>query len=149
MYRALRDRSPVQLWSEFTPAREFTSRFPVRLIRPWRGSMPIGGTFLFVGAYFRVGHWFRFALPQRSVLIYNTHQPDRLRKTLRRLQAWHRGPVEVAYTSTSLRRMSGGTAGHVIESPIDLARFVPNETASAARRFTVGRLSRDIASKHH
>jgi glycosyltransferase involved in cell wall biosynthesis len=150
MYRALSARLRVQLWSEYVPARAFRERYPVRLIRPLLGQMPIGGTFVFVGAYFRVGHWFRIAMPQRIVLIYNTHQPDRLRKNLLRLSAWHRAPVEVVYTSPALRRLSVGPAGPVIESPIDIARFLPaSDAAGGARPFTVGRLSRDIDTKHH
>jgi glycosyltransferase involved in cell wall biosynthesis len=150
MYRALGNRARVRLWSEYTPAREFSRHYPVHLIRPWLGSMPVGGTFLFVGAYFRVGHWFRLAMPQRIVLIYNTHQPDRLEKHLRRLKAWHRAPVEVVYTSPALRRMSRGPAGPVIESPIDIVRFAPaQQDRAASREFTVGRLSRDVDTKHH
>jgi glycosyltransferase involved in cell wall biosynthesis len=109
----------------------------------------VGGTFIFVGAYFRVGHWFKAALPQRTILVYNTYQPDRFAKARARLQAWHRTPVEVVYTSPMLRRYSD-IAGPVIESPIDLAHFSPApERERPARTFTVGRMSRDVASKHH
>ena len=150
MYRALSAHSRVRLWSEYAPARAFSDHYPVHLIRPLLGRMPVGGTFVFVGAYFRVGHWFRLAMPHRTVLIYNTDQQDRLEKNLRRLSAWHDTPVEVVYTSPTLRRMSAGPAGPVIESPIDIARFVPVRDASARDKpFTVGRLSRDVDTKHH
>jgi len=120
----------------------------VRLIRPWLGRIRIGGTFIFVGAYFRVGHWFKASLPRRVILIYNTLQPDRLEKVLQRLRAWHHTPVELVYTSPLLRSLSP-YPGRVIESPNDIARFVPRATAVSAQRFCVGRLSRDIATKHH
>jgi glycosyltransferase involved in cell wall biosynthesis len=150
MYRTLDNRVPVRLWSRFTPAAEFRQHFPIELIRPWSGHIPVGGTFVFVGAYFRIGHWFKASFPRRTILVYNTHQPDRLTKVLQRLRAWHRTPVEVVYTSPLLRRLSD-PPGVVIESPIDLARFVPaaQDQARAQRRFRIGRLSRDIASKHH
>jgi glycosyltransferase involved in cell wall biosynthesis len=150
MYRALDNSVPVRLWSRFTPAVEFRQHFPIELIRPWAGHIPVGGTFVFVGAYFRIGHWFKVSFPRRTILVYNTHQPDRLPKVLQRLRAWHRTPVEVVYTSPLLRRLSD-QPGVVIESPIDLARFAPATTARAQepRRFRVGRLSRDVASKHH
>ena len=149
MYKALREHHPVRLWSRFEPAREFRRAYPVELIRPWLGQWPVGGTFIFVGAYFRVGHWFKAALPQRTILVYNTHQPDRFDKTHARLQAWHRTPVEVVYTSPLLRRYSD-IPGPVIESPIDLAQFFPARARERpARTFTVGRISRDVASKHH
>ena len=150
MYRALDRRVPVRLWSRFTPAAEFRQHFPIELIRPWSGHIPVGGTFVFVGAYFRIGHWFKASFPRRTILVYNTHQPDRLPKVLQRLRAWHRTPVEVVYTSPLLRRLSD-QPGVVIESPIDLARFAPatKPRAPAPRHFRIGRLSRDVASKHH
>jgi len=39
--------------------------------------------------------------------------------------------------------------GRVLESPIDVEWFRPSSTARPPRPFTVGRLSRDIRSKHH
>jgi len=148
MYKALRAHHPVRLWSRFVPAPIFRNAYPVELIRPWLGRWPIGGTFIFVGAYFRVGHWFKAALPQRTILVYNTYQPDRFAKALGRLQAWHRAPVEVVYTSPLLRSLSY-VPGPVIESPIDLSHFSPARTARPGHAFTVGRMSRDVASKHH
>jgi glycosyltransferase involved in cell wall biosynthesis len=149
MYKTLDPAYPVRLWSRFDPAPVFRERYRVELIRPWLGRWPIGGTFVFVGAYFRVGHWFKAAFPRRTILVYNTYQPDRFVKALARLEAWHCTPVEVVYTSPLLRRLSH-RPGPVIESPIDLHKFAP--AATSARRaspFTVGRLSRDLASKHH
>ena len=147
MFRLLGERRQVNLWSRFTPAPEFSERYPVRLIRPWLGRIPVGGTFIFVGAYFRIGHWYKAALPRRTILIYNTYQPDRLEKAVHRLRAWHRAPVELVYASALLQRLSE-EPGLVIESPIDLARFTPAPRREA-HRFRVGRLSRDVASKHH
>ncbi|HXX84565.1 MAG TPA: glycosyltransferase family 4 protein [Casimicrobiaceae bacterium] len=149
MYRMLGRHCPVHIWSGFSPATDFAKRCPVRLIRPWLGRFPIGGTFIFVGAYFRMGHWFKASFPRRIILIYNTFQPDRLEKAIRRLGAWHRAPVELVYTSPLLRKLSS-YPGRVIESPIDIARFVPRSAAPRdAARFRVGRLSRDITTKHH
>jgi len=150
MYRAMRSDANVRLWSRFSPAERFALEYPVELIRPWQGRIPRGGTFVFVGVYFRVGHWFKFTLPRRTILVYNTHQPDRLHKVLQRLRSWHRTPVEVVHTSPMLRRLSGHP-GVVIESPIDLVRFSPRDGRhdECAGHFRVGRLSRDIPSKHH
>ena len=147
MFKLLGESRQVHLWSRVTPAPEFSRRYPVQLIRPWQGRFPVGGTFIFVGVYFRIGHWYKAALPGRTILIYNTYQPDRLDKAIQRLRAWHRAPVELVYTSTLLRTLSS-RPGIVIESPIDLARFTPTQ-CSSLRRFRVGRLSRDIPSKHH
>ena len=52
---------------------------------------------------------------------------------------------------TRRRRCTASTAasGEVLESPIDVQRFRPGGRRAAARPFTVGRLSRDLRSKHH
>lgn len=148
MFEILGRETKARLWSRFQPAPLFRQRYPVEEIRPWVGRWPVGGTFLFVGAYFRVGHWFKAAFPERTILVYNTYQPDRFAKALARLEAWHRTPVEVVYTSPLLRRLSH-RPGRIIESPINLDKFVPRRSAPQARPFTVGRMSRDIRTKHH
>ena len=146
MYGELSRTANARLWTPYEPAPMFRERFPVETIRPWR--WPVGGTFVFVGAYFRIGHWFKLAFPQRTILVYNTYQPDRFDKALARLEAWHAGPVEVVYTSPLLRGLSS-RPGPVIESPIDLTMFVPQSGERDADAFVVGRMSRDIPSKHH
>jgi glycosyltransferase involved in cell wall biosynthesis len=145
-WRLLRCHAETRLWSEYSPAPAF-AQYPVRAIRPLRWRFPRGGSLVFVGTYFRIGHWTRLASFDRVVVIYNTDQPDRLAKNVERLsRAGHR--VEVVYTSRALQRRHGGT-GPVLESPIDVERFRPSPLARPARPFTVGRLSRDIRSKHH
>ena len=52
MFKLLGQSRQVHLWSRFTPAQKFSRRYPIRLIRPWLGRFPVGGTFIFVGAYF-------------------------------------------------------------------------------------------------
>jgi glycosyltransferase involved in cell wall biosynthesis len=80
------------------------------------------------------------------VILYNTDQPDRLAKNAGRLaRAGHR--VDVVYTSRALKQRHRG-GGPVLESPIDVERFRPAPSAHRAP-FTVGRLSRDIRTKHH
>lgn len=145
-WRILRHVAPTRLWTEYEPAPEYDRKFPIERILPWRLAFPRRGTLVFMGVYFRVGHWVRLARPDRIVLVYNTHQPDRLRKTLARVRFAGRWP-EVVYTSESLRRMHGGH-GPVLESPIDLARF-PRVSRNGQRPFTIGRLSRDTPDKHH
>ena len=101
---------------------------------------------MFVGVYFRIGHWVHFSRPDRVVVLYNTDQPDRLRKNLARLA--HTGcEPEIVYTSAALRRRHGG-GGPILESPVDVERFHP-APSRPPRPFTVGRMSRDIRSKHH
>ena len=144
-WRLLRPHADVRLWSEYEPAGAFAA-YPIGRIRPWRLAFPRDGTLVFVGTYFRIGHWTRLASPERVVIVYNTDQPDRLAKNVERLE--HAGHVvEVVYTSRALRRRHRGR-GRVLESPVDVERFRPC-FARPARPFTVGRLSRDIRTKHH
>jgi glycosyltransferase involved in cell wall biosynthesis len=145
-WRLLCPHADVRLWTEYSPAAAFAP-YPVRRIRPLQLVVPRGGTLVFVGVYFRIGHWTRLASFDRVVVIYNTDQPDRLAKNVTRLtRAGHR--VEVVYTSRALQRRHHET-GPVLESPIDIHRFRPWRIARPPRTFTVGRLSRDIRSKHH
>ena len=145
-WRLLRPHADVHLWSEYSPASAF-AQYPVERLRPLRLRFPRSGTLVFVGTYFRIGHWTRLASFERVVLIYNTDQPDRLARNVERLEgAGHR--VEIVYTSRALRRRHCGR-GRVLESPIDVTRFWPWRIVRPARPFTVGRLSRDIRSKHH
>ena len=145
-WRLLRPHADVHLWSEYCPSPAFAP-YPVERVRPLHLRYPHRGTLVFVGTYFRIGHWTRLASFDRVVLIYNTDQPDRLARNVERLErAGHR--VEVVYTSRALRRRHRGR-GRVLESPIDVARFRPWRIVRPARPFTVGRLSRDIRTKHH
>lgn len=146
-WRLLRAHAEVLLWSEHQPAKVFHDHYPIHAIRPLVMRVPRGGTLVFIGTYFRIGHWTRLASFRRVVIVYNTNQPDRLEKNLARLRrAGHR--PEVIYTSEALRKLHGGR-GHVLQSPIDVERFRPGPAPSVHRPFTVGRLSRDIRSKHH
>lgn len=146
-WRLLRRHARAELWSEFEPSPAFTREYPVQRIRPLSLQLPRDGTLAFIGTYFRIGHWTRLASFDRVLILYNTDQPDRLAKNLHRLaRAGHQ--VEVVYTSKALRRLHGGS-GEVLESPIDVQRFRPSVGARPLRPFTVGRLSRDLRTKHH
>lgn len=146
-WRLLRPHVDVRLWSEFRPAEVFARNYPINAIRPWRLKLPRRGTLVFIGTYFRIGHWTHLASYDRVIVLYNTHQPERLAKNVGRLaKAGHR--PEIVYTSEALRRTHGGR-GRVLQSPIDIERFRPPAGTRAPRPFTVGRLSRDIRSKHH
>jgi len=146
-WHLLRPSSSAELWSEYVPAPEFAATLPLRRINPWRLSIPFGGTIVFVGVYFRIGHWIRFARPDRVVILYNTDQPDHLAKNLRRIAGCGRRPEVVASSPALARRL--GIKLPLLESPIELSHFL-GTTRPARPTFTVGRLSRDDATtKHH
>ena len=162
LYTLLRDVRPVQLWSEYGVDPAFR-HLDVRSIRPWRH--PRGGTVVLVGVYFRNGYWIRRTEADRIVVIYNTEQPDRLQKTLRRIGD---RPVQIAYTSEALRDITRQDLRQVLrdrrllDEELVLESFVDPSSFDAVferralergrrgdGRFTVGRLSRDNPRKHH
>ncbi len=136
------------VWCAPNASRALANESRARVLNPWLLQFPRGGTLVFVGTYFSVGRWIRFARPSRVVVIFNTDQPRWLRDNLARIAA-SGCTAEVVYTSHALRKRHSGV-GPVLESPIDMARFPFVAPASApARPFTVGRYSRDDATKHH
>jgi len=146
LYQALSPHARVKVWSGGAVDGRLLELVPVHAIRPGRLAFPWGGTLVFVGVFFDYGRWIRWARPERIVIIYNTDLPDELRSWCRRLRRWGHPPVEVVYASEWMKRSVQGE-GPVQISPIDLARFRPG--AAGGTEFTVGRLSRDIAYKHH
>ena len=136
-WRLLRRHAAVRIWTEFAPSPAFAGA-PVERIRKVTLKFPRGGTFVFIGTYFRIGHWTRFTHSDRAIIIYNTDQPDRLAKNVARLERGGHA-VEVVYTSRALRRRHGAS-GHVLESPIDVTRFRPWRLVRPKRPFTVGRM---------
>ena len=162
LHKLLGEAYPVRLWSEYRVDDAFR-HLDVERLRPW--SHPRGGTVVLVGVYFRNGGWIRRTDARRIVVIYNTEQPDRLLKTLRRIGD---RPVQVVYTSEALRDATRRDArlatrdrrllddAVVLESFVDTAAFeavfeqrVRLGGRAGHRRFTVGRLSRDNPRKHH
>jgi glycosyltransferase involved in cell wall biosynthesis len=147
-WELLRKQADTHLWSEYDPVSEFTSAYPVQKIRRRFLSFPRRGTFVFMGVYFRIGHWIWATRPDRIVVIYNTDQPDRLDKNLRRIAGCGVLP-EVVSSSQALNRKLGLELP-ILESPIELAPFLGlGATRPRNRVFTVGRLSRDDDYKHH
>jgi glycosyltransferase involved in cell wall biosynthesis len=161
LYRLLGDDQPVRLWSEYCVDRAFRS-LDVQTIWPWRH--PRGGTVVLVGVYFRNGAWLRRADARQIVVVYNTDQPDRLLKTLRRIGD---RPTKIVYASEALRESTQRDPrfgsldrrlidGVVLESFVEPTAFdavFHDRSRDGHRprgdRFTVGRLSRDNPRKHH
>ncbi len=144
----LRRVAPVTVWCARDAAPRLRDEARARVINPLFASFPRRGTLVFVGTYFSVGRWIALSSPQRVVIIFNTDQPRWLRDNLTRI-TYSGCSAEVIYTSRALRTRHRGT-GPVLESPIDLTRFAfRDRRRDTAAPFTIGRLSRDDASKHH
>ena len=140
----------VHVWSSSQPNSRF-SDYPIRRIDLSSKSFPMTGTFIIVGVYHELGPWIDLARPTRTILIYNTSRLDQLQDRLHTLQRFGKPKVELVFAARWLMdacRLSGP----VEMSPIDLQRFAPAECErdnGSNRRFTIGRLSRDHAKKHH
>jgi glycosyltransferase involved in cell wall biosynthesis len=148
LYEELRSRGPVQLWSSrLAPDPRLTSRYPIQLLRPYRLQFPRSGVLVFVGVYHRPRRWVLLSGAKRRVVIYNTVQPRELERAVRRLRGFGRFSVEVVYPSGQLRELTG-VPGPLQPSLVDIDRFHPALTRPE-RPFTIGRLSRDVALKHH
>ena len=146
--RLLRQASPVTVWCTRNAAPSLRRLAQARVITPALMAFPKRGTLVFVGTYFSVGRWIALAAPKRVVIIFNTDQPLWLRDNLTRIAMSGRA-AEVVYTSHALRERHHGV-GPVLESAIDLAQFTFRDPRDVPQRpFTVGRHSRDDASKHH
>ncbi len=150
LFDLLSSQTTVTLWCEGTPHDAF-SQFPIRLIKPFAKQYPVQGTIVLVGAYFRAGSWIAHANARRVIQIYNTYAHEQLYTALRYYRDLGIELVELVFASRALKDACC-LEGIVQTSPIDLGHFAPSQaitTSRTPRPFTVGRLSRDIGSKHH
>jgi len=145
LYDVLRARTQVFVWSEFPPDLRLAARLPIRRIEPSRH--PVGGTLVVVGCYFPFGRWLDAAQPERVILVVNTVADPTHLANLKLVSRTGR-PVELVFTSETTR-LAMGSPGRMEDSPIDMDRFAPASQPRDASRFVVGRLSRDVDSKHH
>ncbi len=150
LYALLSGVADVSVWSEHKICNELAQRLPIKKINSHFGKYPKGGTLVFIGCYFRIGSWIKHFKPGRVIGLYNTPDEQNLEQFLAYLRAVDLESVcEFVYASEWLRTRTA-LPGVVQMSPIDLNRFRPApRRLLESRRFTVGRLSRDVLAKHH
>lgn len=141
MYRVLSRYTRATIWTEREPDRQLTELAPIQKINLPLLRFPRQGVFLFVGAYFDVGAWWRWARPARTLLLYNIVNRKRLDRMLERLSLDGQREVEMVYASDNLKA-DAGLPGIVEDSPIDLDVYKP-ATLTRDDVFVVGRASRD------
>lgn len=135
----------VFLWSDrISP---MAAHYGGRVIQPFSGALPRGGTLVLVGTYLHLSPWIEHAKPQRLILVCINSDPVSLHAALGRLKHPGLPPVELVYISSRLRDVMC-LDGRVSPEIVDLERFHP-VTATVTRPFTIGRLSRDTPEKHH
>ena len=147
LYRLLSAVVQTTLWGFQDFNDQITEGIPVRTLNTRRLSFPVSGTFVIVGVYFELGRWIYATHPRRVTLTYNTPDPDLLRKRVSRYGRAFRRTPELVFCSEKTMEESG-YSGIVEPSLVDLDRFRTLRT-NRTHGFTVGRLSRAVAYKHH
>jgi glycosyltransferase involved in cell wall biosynthesis len=142
MYRVLSRYTRTIIWTEREPDPQLAELVPIQKINLPRLRFPRQGVFLFAGAYFEIGAWWRWARPARTLLLYNIVNRKRLERTLKRLSLDGQRSVEMIYASDNLKA-DAGLPGIVEDSPIDLDVYTPSSTSARDETFVVGRASRD------
>lgn len=139
--------SNVFLWADDTDIEFDLSGHPEINKIGVDDKFPTDGTLVIVGAFWNIGDWIEKSKPERVVIIHNTPYPkDLLNMTIRLTRT--RAPIEIRYAAKWLYERIGQN-GSVEISPIDLVKFRPRtKDLNRNGEFTVGRLSRDLPSKH-
>jgi glycosyltransferase involved in cell wall biosynthesis len=147
LYKELANRTQTTLWCDGQPAPRIAAEFPVKSLNVKRLSFPRTGTFVFMGVYFRPGRWIWLTRPTRVIITYNTPHLSRLQDTRERFLRVFKFEPEIVYCSELLRQ-EAGLPGVVETSLFDTAAFARSEKP-LSDVFTIGRLSRPNALKHH
>ncbi len=159
LYQELKPYCRPHLWASVEdPDPLLLENYPIKIMSTSKGVFPKTGTFVFVGAYRRVGRWFYGTLPRRIILSYTTFDHNKATALIKKLSASPLGIIgralglqkklEVAYASPLLKSTLN-VPGIVELSPFDRDLFSPATLPKTAGSFIVGRVSRDHNEKHH
>jgi glycosyltransferase involved in cell wall biosynthesis len=145
--RILARHASVHFWTTHAPDPALLKQAPIAQIDSWRLRFPKTGTFIFIGSYLHIGRWFRWSMPRRKIVVFNTKQPDELARLCRTLSPKGIDGCEIVYADDDLRACVGAP-GVIQRSPIDIGKFLPRPHPRTSA-FTVGRMSRDYRYKFH
>jgi glycosyltransferase involved in cell wall biosynthesis len=151
LYKMLKEKANITVWSEWDdPDPSLAAAVPIRHLEPRRGAFPLTGTLVFVGFWFHVGRWAWLSLARRRIILCNTmpKNPDHLLNMRRTVSCRGIRPIEFAYAGVEVAQVVG-VPGPILPSTIDLTRFKPRKGMAREGAFVVGRMSRDVADKHH
>ncbi len=146
LYACLSGYGDVRLWSDAPPSSAFAG-FPIKTLHPFQGVFPSDGILAIIGPHTRIDAWIAHARLRRVIVVANLYPYHALFRLLEALDEHGIDSPEIVYASTALAS-DIGLPGVIEPSPIDLDMFRPSVRESA-RAFTVGRISRDQAYKHH
>ena len=144
--------APVELWSTVPLASALLrladeQGLAPRVIRPFAGVMPRGGRLIIWGTHFDIGIWLRASAPSAVAIVSELFHHAALYRAILDVRAAGLEAPRLVHVST-LVRDSALLDGEVLYPPADLAPMLAIGKR-AGRVFTVGRVSRDIAAKHH
>lgn len=148
LYENLKEVADVSMWAASSRASKILlEEHQIRKISVLSRNVPQGGTYVFAGAHWRNKAWPLFINPpERLIYIFNTFHA-KIAALVGKLPFWLRWPDAEIVLISEFQKNILGLAGVVHPSPIDVSRFLPAEAVD--RPFTVGRMSRDTADKHH
>lgn len=143
-----RKNAQVNLWATSSRLSPDLARdHPIRRISLLKGAFPKGGTYVFFGAHWRNKVWpALIPAPGRLIYVFNTFHP-KIAGLVSKSPFWLNWPRAEIVLISQFQRQLLGLDGVIHPSPIDIGRYRPRATATT--RFTVGRMSRDQADKHH
>lgn len=138
----------VTLWADrISP---YAAHYGARVIQPYAGRLPRGGTLVIVGTYVQLGAWLTYSRPERTILICNYPAPTLLLSSHTQLRQATDMEPDLVYVSSRLRDGSG-IPGRLCPPLIDLCQFSPalRPEPRQCETLRIGRLSRDTLEKHH
>lgn len=150
--RTLQSLAPVRVWSVVPPPADLHALaagmgIRIEAIRPFGGAIPRGGRMVLWGTHFDIGMWLAASRPEAVAIVCELFHHAALYRAVLDVRAAGLPEPRVVHVSTLLRD-SALLAGEVIYPPADLAPLLEVERLPG-RRLTVGRVSRDVAEKHH
>lgn len=151
--RVLAPQIPVQVWSVVPPppaalALGRESGIAIETIRPFGGAMPHGGTLLIWGTHYSLGGWLAATGCERVVIVNELFDCANLYRRLLEVRAAGLPEPTVLHVSQLLRQASG-IDGPVLYPTSDPTPFLSIAHDAQRTGVVIGRLSRDIADKHH
>ena len=155
----LNGRRNAKLWSAIAPHRGYAGR-GVATIQPFAHQFPKDGVLLIAGVHIRPGIWLKYTKFERIVLFYNLASHALLFSMIEHIREATGLEPELVFASNMLQT-SVGLPGRVSRSSMALQPFLDvaakrlqsvkqaESTQSTRRKFTIGKVCRDILDKHH
>jgi glycosyltransferase involved in cell wall biosynthesis len=149
LYSLLKKNCRVSLWATSSRAsKELLLTHPIQRILILKNAFPKGGTYIFLGAHWRNKYWSSLITkPDRLIYVFNTFHP-RIARLVSKHPFWLKWPNAEIVLISDFQSQMLGLNGVIHPSPIDISGFTP-KAYDNNKRFTLGRMSRDTAGKHH